>query len=165
MRQAASRFLPQLLVWTLSADGTIWFARSGELRLIHRNLVGDTIRIIETQHREATFTPQEEDLIQRACHDFRGDISPSDFEKPLVHAIHTMDDGHVLVQIAGEMKEPTPVLDVFDPDGRFLGSIDLGFPMEPRALHAFKGDTIVAVTLGALDVPYVVRATIRRPGG
>lgn len=71
----------------------------------------------------------------------------------------------MLVQIAGEMKAQTPILDVFDPDGRFMGSIDLGFPLQTNALHAFKGDTLAVVTLGELDVPYVVKAVIRRPKG
>lgn len=163
MRQAARSFLPRL-VWALAADGSFWTAASGEYRLIHRTPEGDTIRVVEATHRSPEFTDTESELISRACRGFRGDVSPSDFKKTIVHAIHPMDDGHLLVQIAGEMKAQTSILDVFDPEGRFLGEIDIGYPMQTNAMHAIRGDTLLAVTLGDLDVPYIVKTVLHRPG-
>jgi len=73
-----------------------------------------------------------------------------------------MDDGHILVAIVEEVGEIPSTFDVFDPEGLFLGTIDLGFGISRRNLPALVGDTIIAVVPGALDMPYLVRATIRR---
>ena len=54
---------------------------------------------------------------------------------------------------------------MFDPEGFFLGTIDLGFIIANSSLPALVGDTVVAVTAGELDLPYLVRATIERPDG
>lgn len=53
--------------------------------------------------------------------------------------------------------------DVFDPEGFFLGSIDLGITIPYRNRPALVGDTLIVVTPGLLDVPFLVRLTIRRP--
>lgn len=44
----------------------MWFARSDSLRLIHRSLDGDTIRIIEASHRDRGWTDAESELLDRA---------------------------------------------------------------------------------------------------
>ncbi len=157
-REAVGRFLP-LLIWTLAPDGTVWTAISDDLRLVQLNLKGDTLRIVETDHRHPTFTPLEQDLVDRARRELGRDAS---FVRQVIQAIHVLDDGHVLVQIAAEMDAAGDTLDVFDPEGRFLGSMGTGFALHPRAVPALVGDTLVGVTLGEFDVAYVVRATIRR---
>ena len=74
-----------------------------------------------------------------------------------------MDDGHVLVAVIDEVGEVPSTFDAFDPEGFFLGTLDLGFGISRRNLPALAGDTIVAVIPGTLDLPLLVRATIVRP--
>jgi len=83
--------------------------------------------------------------------------------RPVAQTIHVSHDGHVLAQIADEHDRPGRELDVFDPSGRYLGSMPLGFRMSTWGIPAIAGDTIVAVAIGELDVPYVLRLTIQRP--
>ena len=90
----------------------------------------------------------------------RGEV---ELVRPVVDGIHVTDDGHILVGIIEQVGEDPSTLDVFDPGGIFLGSVDLGFRISRHKLPALVGDTIVAVTTGAFDVPYLVRATIKRP--
>ena len=161
VQEAIRRFRPHLL-WHLAPDGTIWFSVASEYRLVHMSTGGDTLRIVETSHRSVSFTSAEEDLVDRACYDSRGGLSREDFRKRVISDILPMDDGYVLVQVEGEENKPTSLLDVFDPAGRFLGTMDAGFPLEPRAVHALKGDTLIAVSVDELDVPFIVRATIHR---
>lgn len=158
-KQALRKFRPRL-IWTIAPDGTVWEGNSSELRLVHRRANGDTLRVIETRHRPPEFTSRERALIDRARHDLDSEV---DFRPQIVHAIHALEDGHILVQVAGEMNEVGDTVDVFDPEGRYLGSISLTFALERKGLTAVRGDTIAGVTLGELDIPYVVRATIRRP--
>ena len=156
------RYLPSL-VWALGPDNTVWLAESGELRLYQRTLQGDTIRIVETQHRMTAVDPGTERWAEREFS--KVGLAPSDYTlvRPVVRRIYVLDDGHVLVQIVEEVGRDSPLLDVFDPEGRLLGTLRLGFAMNSRSMPALVGDTIVAVTLGEFDVPYVVRATILRP--
>lgn len=157
-RAAISRALSRL-IWTLAPDGTIWEGSSSELRLIHRTLEGDTLRIIETRHRPPEFTPAEQAQVDEALRALGTD---TEFRPRVLQAIHVLDDGHVLAQISGEFDAIGDTVDVFDPEGRFLGSMGLPFAPDPLGLVATRGDTIVAVTQGELDVPYVVRAVIER---
>jgi sugar lactone lactonase YvrE len=159
VQEAARNFRPRL-VWTIAPDGTLWHGRSDELRLIHRTTAGDTIRIVETAHRRTDFTPREQALVAEAERQLDVD---ADFRPQILQAIYVLDDGHVLAQIAGEMNAVGDTFDVFDPQGRYLGEMTLPFALEPRALTALRGDTIAGVTLGAMDVPYVVRASLERP--
>ena len=75
-------------------------------------------------------------------------ISRDDMElvRPVVDAIHVMDDGHILIGIVEKVGEATSTFDVFDPEGIFLGTLDLGFVIPGRNIPAIVGDTIIAVT-------------------
>ena len=152
-----------LLRWSRTPDGMIWSATNGQLRLIQTTAGGDTVRIVETSHRPAELDAEDRAVIAAAFAE--SGLSGDDIElvRPVVDAIHVMDDGHVLVGIVEKVGEATSVFDVFDPEGFLLGSIDMGFVMSNRNLPALVGDTIIAVTPGDLDLPYLVRATIRRP--
>ncbi len=67
------------------------------------------------------------------------------------------------VGIIDQVGEDPSTFDVFDPEGFFLGSIDLGITIPRRNRPALVGDTLIVVTPGLLDVPFLVRLTIRRP--
>ena len=50
---------------------------------------------------------------------------------------------------------------MFDPDGRYLGRVDLPARLYGRPL--VKGDVMYAVTVNDLEVPFVARWPIERP--
>lgn len=151
------------LRWSSAPDGTVWSAETGRLRLVQIAPGGDTVRIVETAHRTLEFDQRDQAMIARGLQE--AGISREDVElvRPVVHGIHVMDDGHILVAVIEEVGEVPSTFDVFDPEGFFLGTLDLGFGISRRNLPALVGDTIIAVIPGALDVPYLVRATIERP--
>ena len=158
LRVAVRHFLPRT-IWALAPDGTLWTGRTDALRLVQRTLEGDTLRIVESRHREGRFTREEAGIVDRATRELGG---PSPFRPQVMSAIHVLDDGHLLVQIAGEMGGAGGVFDVFDPEGRFLGSMPTPFAMPSIHVPALVGDTIIAVDTDAWDVRYVVSAVIRR---
>lgn len=158
---ALRRFLPQLK-WVVAHDGSVWHARSDSLRLIHRSPDGDTLKVVQATHRRAAFSDAEGRMVEHARTDLDRKM---EFAPQLIQAIYPLDDGHVMVQIPDEMNQPGTEMDVFDPEGIFLGSVRWPFPPHPRSLSALRGDTIYAVTIDSLDVPYVVRAIISRPEG
>ena len=157
-----NHYIPRLR-WSLAPDGTIWSASTGRLRLVQTTPRGDTIRVVETSHRTPTFDRADEKAITEGLAE--GGISRQDagLVRPVVNEIYVTDDGHVLVGIVEKVGDAPSLLDVFSPEGYFLGSVDLGFGIPRRNLPALVGDTIIAVTPGIFDVPFLVRATIRRP--
>jgi hypothetical protein len=52
--------------------------------------------------------------------------------------------------------------DIFDPEGRFLGAIELPFDLMPFPPPLFLGDHIVGVTQDEDGVPFIVRLRIER---
>ena len=149
--------------WSLAPDGTVWPAVSGQLRLVQTTRSGDTLRIVETSHRPSELDAEDRAVIAEGLAEAgisRGDI---ELVRPVFDAIHVMDDGHILVGIIERVGEDPGTFDVFDPEGYFLGSIDVGFRLRSHNIPAIVGDTIIAVTPGDLDLPYLVRATIKRP--
>ncbi|HSG82619.1 MAG TPA: hypothetical protein VLC48_10235, partial [Gemmatimonadota bacterium] len=67
--------------------------------------------------------------------------------------------GHIEVPVASWI-EPV-AFDVFEPDGRYLGMVRApeGFQMNPTPVA--RGDTVWAVVLDEMEVPYIVRFRIQ----
>ncbi len=149
--------------WSRAQDGTVWSAMNGRLRLVKTDSNGDTLRIVETSHRPESFDRRDREAISKGL--AAAGLSRQDVElvRPLVSEIYLMDDGHILVGIFEQVGEDPGTFDVFDPEGFFLGSIDLGITIPRRNRPALAGDTLVVVSPGLLDVPFLVRLTIRRP--
>lgn len=157
--RSAVRFGLQRLVWTLAPDHTIWFGYSDELRLIQRTLEGDTLRIIETAHRPPSFTPAEAEVVRDAEREMG---ARSVFSPQVWRGVHVLDDGHILVHVSGEFGEVGTEFDVFDPRGRFLGTLPLPFRMPQLSVPSFDGDEVVAVHVDEFGVQYIVSAVIQR---
>lgn len=156
-----SRAFTSRLRWTWQPDGTVWSTETGSPILRQTGPGGDTRRIVEIPHRMREFTASERDMIDRAQRQYS--IPDEDVSLPTVTRLIHLGDGHLLAQVAGEMNQVTTLIDVFDPEGRYLGTIDAPFAMDPRGIPAIRGDTIVAVALEDLDVPVLIRALIERP--
>jgi hypothetical protein len=161
---SASRYLDDL-VWTVAPDATIWMSRVGRLRLVQLSLDGDTLRVVETHHRNEAPDPSVQTHVAHEYAKMGVDVSDFGVIQPLVQAIHVLDDGHVLVQIAETPGEASELFDVFDPRGRYLGEMRLGFRITPVGLPGMRGDTLVAVAIGDMDVPFLVRAVFQRGEG
>lgn len=126
---------------------------------------GRALRIVETTHRPQRLSPAERGRMAREL-EGRGLTvhDPEALAFPLVQAIHVLPDGHVWVQIRGEaLDNASRTLDVFDPEGRFLGTVEAPFRLARLGIPAARGDTLAALVLEELDIPFVVRATIERP--
>jgi hypothetical protein len=161
---ALSQYTPSL-VHTVTGDDQLWFTDSDRYRLVLRTLGGDTVRVIETQHRETGLRRSDVELIGRELRRAGVAAAGRRFGRQVVQGVHTLEDGHILVRIGTEPGEDAREIDIFDPSGRFLGSVVLGFSLDRRVAPAFRGDTMVAVTRDDLGVQYIVRAVIERGGG
>ena len=151
--------------WALDAAGGVWVGHSREYRIARQTLEGDTVLLIGRDPPRIPVELRERSAAIAGLGESRShpqlDLSRIPETKPWFDALLPAPDGTlwVLRQVTG----PSWAFDVFDQQGRFLGSVPL--PLEPapfpppRILH----DAVLLVTRNALDVPFVVRMAIRRP--
>jgi hypothetical protein len=155
------------LDWQVSPAGTMWALIADQYRLFELDSSGDTVRSITRSFAPLSVTAIDR---ERAREDMKwfteqgGRFDPSRLpaHKPPVRGFFFDDKRHVWVErTVDEDEELRRVFDVFDPDGRFLGTVHLPFPLWMSA-PVVRDGRMFAVTRDELDVPYVVRARIVR---
>lgn len=160
-------FAPQLL-YALDREGTLWFGVNDEYRITRRNLSGDTLLILEMDFEPASVSPEEHARALEA----RGitliresggkvDLSLIPNEKPAFNRFVVASDGSLWVWPLVEESDAAPI-DVFQPDGRYLGRIEGPGSLSNVPLPVIREDQLVAVVQDSLDFPAVVRFRIER---
>jgi hypothetical protein len=163
------------VAWDLDASGTLWVARNtARYRIDRIDAAGDTLVRIERTFAPAAVTRAEVDSVivgMKWFTDQGGRIDRSKFpeRKPAIVRLWVSSTGHLIVQpttsaFGSGWSAPAEVLDVFQPDGRYLTELSLppGFATAaPRPL--FTESYVYAVVRDELDVPYVVRFRQVRP--
>jgi hypothetical protein len=146
------------------AETGVWVTESGQLRLLHRTLQGDTLLIARsTRYDAVALAETDQALLSEGLNQLGA--SPRDFAygKQIVSSVNVMPDGHVLVQIElAETGSASSIFGVFSSGGSFLGELEFPHPIDPSVPLAFRGDTLLAVVRDDLDVQSVLRAQIVR---
>jgi sugar lactone lactonase YvrE len=83
--------------------------------------------------------------------------------KPPVDEFFLDDEGNIWVLPITSIAEQGRLLEVFDPEGRYLGQVELAFPLATFPRPVFRDGFLYAVTEDELEVPYIVRARIEKP--
>ncbi|TVP54299.1 MAG: hypothetical protein EA351_13540 [Gemmatimonadales bacterium] len=148
--------------WDFGLDDTVWFTTSDPFRTIQRTLEGDTLRIITIDDRSEELTPEDEDRVAEVLSDPALDRGDFNLVRRIARGLHVMGDGHLLVQVEELPGEDGSIFDVFDPEGRLLGTIDLGFPVPIQARFGSLGNTLAIPSFDSIDVPRLVRITLEK---
>jgi hypothetical protein len=154
--------------WRLHSSGTVWGLLAGEYKLFELDLAGDTLRTVTREFEPYPVTDEE---LEAAIADLdwflreggkivEGKIPSS---KPPVEDFFFDDEGNVWVVRVTTAEDEWKVVDVFDSTGRYLGEVRLPFRLS-RPYPVIRGSTIWAVVIDEMEVPYVVRARIVKPG-
>lgn len=154
-------------VWALWSGGGMVGGQGEEYRLHYVGFGEDTVRTVALERPRSPVTDAERDSVLAVFRevegDFAGDASPDRRPrvprlKPAVRSLLEDDGGHLWVRPYGARGD-RPAYDVFDPAGRYLGTVEL--PVEPGFVRpAVRGDRMVVVTRDELDVPEVVALRI-----
>jgi hypothetical protein len=157
------------LVWRLAPSSDIWFALTGEYKLYQTTLTGDTVRTIAKQFEPIAVTRSEADsaverlewFTRQGGHVERSKI-PS--HKPAIRDFILGDDGTLWVNpnLDGHSRRAIDVLDVFDPEGRYLGRLDLPSALLYVPAPIVRNGMLYGVTQDDLGVSYVVSARLVR---
>ena len=149
---------------TLEFDpsGYIWFGSTGDSRLIQRSLLGDTVRIIEWNSRRVPVSPAEREVIHAEMQELPFPVDPALIPalKPAFNRIVIGDEGHIFVSVPGTAGEEGKLVDVFRPDGLYLGRLTSPVALEWMIPPRFTASHMLGVTLDELGVAYVVRCRI-----
>jgi sugar lactone lactonase YvrE len=157
-------FAPKLH-WRIDPRGRLWFGASDRYRIVVRRLEGDTLRIVERAEPPIPVSGAEADSAAALVAKAAGDESQVDRSriprvKPAFSGVSLDDAGRLWVHPAVRAGESKDVLDVFDPDGRYLGRVTVPFAFSSSQPVVIRRDRFYTVTEDADGVPYVVRARI-----
>jgi 6-bladed beta-propeller protein len=163
--QANVPFTPSLR-WVFDSRGFVWFGLSAPYRIYQRRIEGDTVRIIERAYQPLPVTAAERDSAIAAMDWFtrqggKVDASRVASQKPAYERILVDDAGRLWVAPVAAGAEAGKVLDVFDPEGRYLGRVNVPFRLGQVLI--IRGDVVYAATEDDDGAPFVVRARILRP--
>ena len=146
--------------WTLDPRGYVWPGITDQYRLHQITLTGDTIRIVQREHTPVRVTPEERDSLVETLRERVNapiDVSKIPAQKPAFSQILVEESGHLWVTTSAPSGTPGTRFDVFDPEGRFLGSLSTDLRISQLWI---RGDKVYGVHRDELDVPFVVRLRI-----
>jgi hypothetical protein len=160
-------FAPSL-EWRFDPRGYMWFMLTGDYSITQLSLEGDTLRRILREYEPLRVTEADVDSAMAGLDWFirnggKVDRARIPGSKPATDEFLFDDEGNIWVLPVTAMGEEGRVVDIFDPEGRYLGRIGLPFVLSMNPPPVFREGFLYAVTEDELEVPYVVRARIEKP--
>jgi len=151
----------------LDERGFVWRAMSDGYRTTQLSLSGDTVRLVSREYRRLAVTKEDR---ERALGPLRESMQQDGAEpdpsripqyRPALIGMLVDDRGYLWVLPVGEGGGSGLRLDVFDPEGRYLGKVPTPMKSWTVIPHPLiRGDFFYSVERDSLDVPYVVRLRI-----
>ena len=142
--------------WTVNSAGNIWQAHTSAFAIHETTYAGDTLRTIVLDREAPRLEGRERDSIAAAA-EIAAHRLPE--RKYAIESVHAGPDGWVWVDTE---RGATGGWEVFDERGYYMGRVVPPVPIEWP--YIFGAGTVTAVTLGELDVPYVVQLRVVRGG-
>jgi hypothetical protein len=153
--------------------GELWTTPQGatQLEVARWMPPGDTSLIILSLRPPVPVTPGERDAAMAEVRSRLEDMLPGPPSldpakipavKPPSHGLSLDDRGRLWVRVTDERADTT-IYDLFEPDGRYSGTLALPFWVDPVIPPTLRGERVWAVVTDASDVQYVVRARVTVP--
>jgi len=152
------------VIWDVDPRGYAWSSFTELYRIVQQTLRGDTVRVVEREVAPVAVTSAEKDGAVAGMRSFvqQGGVVDRSLipdVKPPISRLWVDDLGYLWTARAEPEGAPTgTLLDVFDPEGRYLGSV-----RAPLALQfaLIRGAALYAVATDEDDAPVIVRFRIR----
>lgn len=157
------------MTWRFSRTGTVWTLLAGRYQLTEMTSDGDVLRRITKEHEPIPVTGDElEEAIERLdwFTNQGGTIDRSKFprSKPATRSFFVDDERNLWVELVvpfADEADAGRIFDIFDAEGRFLGTIRLPFALTREPI--VRDGMMYGVTSDEAGVEYVVRARIEKP--
>lgn len=151
--------------WSLDPGGHFWVEPGDGYRLVAVGLEGDTLRVVERAYEPVPVTAAE---LDRAMEPYEtGELASADLDRSRVPDHHPAIDrywtdpaGNLWVRrVVGEDRK---ALDVFDPEGIYLGEVRTDIDLDRFTLEQITDDAVYGVLRDELDVQYILRLAIEK---
>lgn len=164
--RATVPFSPMLRLW-FDPRGYLWSGITSDYRLYRQSFTGDTLRIVEREYQPQKVSAAQKEEGIRGLEWFvkqGGRIDPSRIPdiKPTFLAFFVDAAGYVWVQRSNGPTLEQLAIDVFDPDGRYLGEIASSVNLMLEHPPIVRGDTVYAIVADSIGTYSLVRARIIR---
>lgn len=152
----------------LSPRGGTLALLTGAYRIFELDPDGDTLRTITKDFTPLPVTAADR---ERARDDLSWfidqggtiDLTQLPDEKAAAEQLFADDEGNLWVALTRATSDELPAYDVFDPFGRFLGTVSIPFRLRPDPMPIVRDGALYGVAYDELDVPYIVRARLLKP--
>jgi hypothetical protein len=156
------------LAWRPSNEGTVWALVTDQYRLVELNAAGDTLRQIAKSFSPIPVTSDEKAIWLERLEPFipqgaRIDASGIPDHKPAVTGFFPDADGYLWVLRDNRYGVEQCALDVFDPAGRYWGTVTAPFQLSMEPAPIVRDGLLFGVARDELDVQYLVIARIVKP--
>ena len=160
------------MAWRFSLTGTVWTLLTDRYELIEMTTGGEVLRRVTKEHEPIPVTDEEREQAIENLEWFTsqgGQIDRSKFprSKPSTASFFIDDAGNLWVEqqvAASDSDNAGRLFDLFDPEGRYLGTLRLPFSLAwSRPEPIVREGILYGVTSDEVGVQYVVRARIAKP--
>ena len=146
----------------------MWGIFTGDYRFVELSHTGDTLRTVTRAFDPLPVTDADRAQARKDLEWFtrqggKADWSKIPSTKPGVEDVTFDNDGNLWAWPVTEKDLKDRALDVFDPEGRYLGRVTSPLPIARRPFPSFRNGMMYAVTRDELEVPFVVRLRIEKP--
>lgn len=159
------------MTWRFSPAGTVWTLLTGRYELTETTVGGEVLRRVAKDHEPIPVTNEERERAIENLEWFTdqgGRIDRSKFpeSKPSTASFFIDDEGNLWVErqvAAADADDAGRIFDLFDREGRFLGTVRLPFSLAwSRPRPVVRDGVLWGVTRDEVGVAYVVRARIEK---
>ena len=160
------------MAWRFSPTGTVWTLLTDRYEFLEMTTGGEVLRRVTKDHEPIPVTDEEREQAIDNLEWFTsqgGQIDRSKFpkSKPSTASFFIDDAGNLWVEqqvAASDSDNAGRLFDLFDPEGRYLGTLRLPFSLAwSRPEPIVRDGILYGVTSDEVGVQYVVRARIAKP--
>ena len=156
------------LQWRFDPGGYLWSGVSDRMHFTRQTLAGDTVRVVRRDHEPVPVTRAEGDSVRRQYEDLIAQNAGPDAQvegdlrapphKPAFQTFQVDDDGRLWVEPSRSADDPSRYLHVFDPEGAYLGPVEVDPGLQLQNVRpVFRDQAVYAVVTDELGAPHVVR--------
>ena len=154
------------LDWRYCPSGNLWTLKTDQYELAETDGRGRTLRRVTKEHESIPVTASDLQQVEDDLEFFTrmgGEIDWSRIPqtKPVAVSFFCDTEDNVWVkQAARNIEDEDLIFDVFDPEGRFLGALELPFPLFSSPEPILRNGQLYGATLDEAGVPFVVKGRV-----
>jgi hypothetical protein len=154
---------PRLMV-SLDRRGFVWFGTTDEYRIYQRTLQGDTVRIVERPSAAVALSDSLREALTAELAEFSARLDPSLIPNhmPVFNRFVLDNAGYLFVGVPGTEEQTGRLIDVFDPEGRYLGRMTSPVHLDWMVPPTLTEDHLLGMARDERNVGYVVRLHLMR---